>query len=117
MGEVTALPEYVDFLSQQGIKALNGRREYVAGPEVLKKLNAQGSNLTNLPAFESDLKEGRLDAYRGTFVAYFGGVLCGQSADLRGLRELALGELEKEKLSIFRVPGAGEPLSLDDALS
>ncbi len=57
----------------------------------------------NAACFINDLLTGTLERYRGTYVAYQKGILCGQSSK-RSLYNAASAYYGSSSLSVFRVP-------------
>jgi hypothetical protein len=55
-----------------------------------------------------DLQTGELNRYRGTYVAYKEGILCGQSKDGELLHKEAIFNLCSPNLEIYNVPKNGE---------
>mgnify|MGYP001560746907 CR=1 FL=1 len=82
-----------------------GGREFVLSHHALSKVpdrcETRGENKTVMSA---DLKTGMLDHYKGSFVAYQKGVLCGQSADAARLTKAAGMYYGDSGLSVFKVP-------------
>jgi len=72
----------------------------------------EGIGTDNKMNFFIDLLNGHLTRYRGTYVAYKDGVLCGQSRDRDKLLENAVYEFCGLKLSLFKVPKDGENLEI-----
>ena len=80
------------------------QQNYLLSHGSLAKIPDKGRNGTvNLPCLREDLDNGRLDQYRGSWVAYHKGVLCGESSEGRGLYEAAWTYYGKSNLTIFRV--------------
>ncbi len=65
----------------------------------------------NYPFFLTDLQSGRLNTYRGSFVVYHKGILCGQNdnSDASLLYERAYKYYGKSNLAVFYVPKIDEP--------
>ncbi len=94
-------------------------KEYLLEHGGLLQFPDKGSNGTvNGPYFIKDLVENKLDSYRGEFVAYHKGVLCGQSADGKNLYDTARDYYGQSNLAVFRIPNAGETLEyvLEEAI-
>ncbi len=88
-----------------------GTREYILTHGQLSAQKERGdSYLDNFPAFEEDLKLARLDDYRGDFIAYQKGILCGHSKNGHELYETATSYYGGSSLAVFRVPMNDEPL-------
>ncbi len=93
------------------VKKSSSLREYLLDHNGLSSFPNKGDNeRVNVPCFREDLKEGRLNFYRGESVAYHKGVLCGQSADGNDLYNKAKEYYGKSNLAVFRVPKEEETL-------
>ena len=58
----------------------------------------------NIVLFVADLKDGKLDSYKGTYVAYQKGNLVGQSKDGDKLWQAAGAYYGSSSLTVFKVP-------------
>ena len=85
--------------------------EFVIDSKVVK----QGEK-TDRDAFDFDLRNSKLEHYRGTHVLYFKGVFCGQSKSCRDLYENAFAEYGGVCFSIYEVPNAENKLKLEDRI-
>ena len=63
-----------------------------------------------------DLRNGTLKFYEGTFVAYWKGILCGQSVNGEALLKRASDYYGSSNLAIFKVPLDGKKVNLEEAL-
>ena len=87
-------------------------RDYILSHEELARQPIRGRGvLGNDVFFEMDARAGVLDRYKGSFVLYHKGVMCGQSNDGEVLFEEAGNYYGKSDLSVFKVPDTWELLS------
>jgi hypothetical protein len=107
----------VELKKELSIIALN---EYILNHgELAKQPNCGDNASSNLPAFIRDLSDNRLERYKGTFVLYWKGILCGQSEHPDLLYKQASDYYGKSHLACFFVPqhkSASHKLTLIDAL-
>ncbi len=89
---------------------------FVLGETAFERFKPKGEKAANSFFFRGEFHDGNLKNYEGTYVAYFKGIFVGQSSDRDALYNAAEGMYGKENLAVFRVPKAGENLSLEDAL-
>lgn len=69
-----------------------------------KKFREKDFSSNNQISFSSDLAQGELDRYSGTYVAYKDGILCGQSNDEITLKNEVNYTLCIPNVDIFKVP-------------
>lgn len=88
------------------VLALEGEfpREFILTPGALSSQPDRGKDADNTEYFGKDLESGRLNAFRGSFVAYQKGVLCGQSKDRDLLFRSARACYGQSSLDVFQVP-------------
>ena len=82
--------------------------EYILSHGDLAREPEGPNGLANAVCFMADLWRQRLEPYRGTFVAYHRGVLCGQSANRDVLWTEASAYYGSSTLAVLHVPVAGE---------
>ncbi|UCD03781.1 MAG: hypothetical protein JSW73_04550 [Candidatus Woesearchaeota archaeon] len=85
-------------------------KEFLLSHEELAKQKGGNSKTDNTIFFIAEFNKGDLDRYRGTFVAYQKGVLCGQSKYGIVLYNQAKSYYGGSSLSVLRVPKSGETL-------
>ena len=91
--------------------------EFILNHGALSRQATRGDRARdNVPCFSDDLRDGLLEPYNGTFVAYHKGTLCGQSSDGPALYTRAKDYYGSSDLAVFRVPSAGRQLPLEGAL-
>lgn len=90
-------------------KITNANREFLFSHEELSR-HKRNDWVSNQPYFQMDYRQGKLDEYKGTFVAYHKGVMCGQSADGQKLYSEAEQYYGKSNLAVFRVPKTWEEM-------
>jgi hypothetical protein len=102
----------------QGIRVLDLTEYILSHAELAAQSERDESGNSNTLWFFEDLKSGALNRYKGTYVAYHKGTLCGQSSEKDSLFKQAQNYYGRSNLAVFRVPET--PLlfssSLDDAL-
>ena len=95
--------------------------EYILGYDALSAQPSRGdSGQDNVNFFEMDLRNGRLKKYTGSYVAYWKGVLCGQSRERDHLYNVVVSVHGRSNLAVFPVPENAEKQTvlkaLEDAL-
>jgi len=82
-----------------------GFNEYILSHRELARQNSKGEfESDNILLFECDYKSGALNLYKGTFVLYHKGVLCGQSKDGELLIKKATSYYGASNLTAIHVP-------------
>lgn len=104
-------------MSLNVVQHREGQREFLVHHGYLESLPYETHDgRENLPRFIDDLviKE-RLDPFRGEFVAYQQGVLCGHSKSGDTLFKEAVGYYGASGLAVFLVPREGSEVDLQQA--
>ncbi len=84
------------------------KRVVVVHPHRLPNGNRGDAPDVNSDFFMQELRGGMLDKYRGMFVAYQKGFLCGSGNDMERLYETASEAHGQSGLAVFRVPKKSE---------
>ena len=83
----------------------NCKYEFLLSHDALAKQPDRGDDgSSNAPCFKEDYEQGKLNRYRGTYVAYHKGVLCGQSKEGDLLYKAATNYYGRSNLVVFEVP-------------
>lgn len=72
--------------------------------EDLARLVEEFGGLPNGFAFYKDYKSGLLKPHAGTTVAYYGGVICGQTKESKGFYKRAAELFTYDRLAVYTIP-------------
>lgn len=87
-------------------------REYVLCHDALARFKKKTLDASaNLLSFVTDTAEGKLDHLHDTFIAYWKGILCGQSRDGKKLYDQASAYYGSSNLAVFQVVKKEHPLA------
>lgn len=93
--------------------------DYILGEhELQERIGRDLKTRSNRDSFRTDFTRQELTKYNGSFVAYTGGIFCGQSRDNEALKRAILENyrsMHTPNTTVFHVPGFG--CSARDALT
>ena len=79
--------------------------EFILDHDGLAKQKIRAEELSDVKSFfKMDYRNGTLESYKGTFVLYWKGILCGQSANAERLLKKAQNYYGRSNLLLFEVP-------------